>query len=220
MRQLPTAPPVDLPIEPWWTVCATPIALTLATDILSEKPLRPKAGSRRMQLLKPGPICGDGSTAWLTSSGAAAFVGGAQLDAGTAAEGEDVAKDSTGDEDSGGISKLHGSTMAADGDMHGFDDGGGAESGSADGWLSSVAREALVALSAVPFGRRPVSSLPSDGIRELYCEGLVRLEVPIAPFDKVAIPPLVGFVMNRVAHDPMERLLYQIFVSNDEMAEV
>ena len=46
------------------------------------------------------------------------------------------------------------------------------------------------------------------------------MEVPIAPFDKVAIPPLVGFVMNRVAHDPMERLLYQIFVSNDEMAEV
>jgi len=36
----------------------------------------------------------------------------------------------------------------------------------------------------------------------------------------VAVPPLVGFVMNRVGKDWMERLLYEIFVSNDETAEV
>jgi len=38
--------------------------------------------------------------------------------------------------------------------------------------------------------------------------------------DKLAVPPLVGFVMNRVGNDWMEKLLYELFVSNDETAEV
>ena len=33
---------------------------------------------------------------------------------------------------------------------------------------------------------------------------------------RIAVPPLQGFVMNRVGHDHMERLLYEIFVSSDE----
>ena len=38
--------------------------------------------------------------------------------------------------------------------------------------------------------------------------------------DRIAVPPLKGFVMNRVGHDHMERLLYEIFVSSDEVLAV
>ncbi|EOD40120.1 hypothetical protein EMIHUDRAFT_454298 [Emiliania huxleyi CCMP1516] len=65
--------------------------------------------------------------------------------------------------------------------------------------------------------------------------GLIMKQLPSAPppdlpledwwvaveaSDKLAVPPLVGFVMNRVGNDWMEKLLYELFVSNDETAEV
>ena len=33
--------------------------------------------------------------------------------------------------------------------------------------------------------------------------------------DKLAVPPLVGFVMNRVGNDWMEKLLYELLVERD-----
>jgi hypothetical protein len=44
--------------------------------------------------------------------------------------------------------------------------------------------------------------------------------VPIEDSDYVVVPPLEGFVMNRVLGDYFETLLYKIFVSIDEHTSV
>lgn len=46
------------------------------------------------------------------------------------------------------------------------------------------------------------------------------LDVPIEDDDYVVVPPLEGFVMNRVQGDFFETLLYKIFVSIDENTTV
>lgn len=46
------------------------------------------------------------------------------------------------------------------------------------------------------------------------------LDVPITAVDRVQVPPLQGFVMNRVMGDYFETLLYKIFVSIDEHTPV
>ena len=45
-------------------------------------------------------------------------------------------------------------------------------------------------------------------------------DVPIEDDDYVVVPPLEGFVMNRVQGDFFETLLYKIFVSIDENTTV
>lgn len=42
------------------------------------------------------------------------------------------------------------------------------------------------------------------------------MDVPITAVDRVQVPPLQGFVMNRIVGDYFETLLYKIFVSIDE----
>lgn len=44
--------------------------------------------------------------------------------------------------------------------------------------------------------------------------------MPIEDSDYVVVPPLEGFVMNRVLGDYFETLLYKIFVSIDEHTSV
>ena len=51
---------------------------------------------------------------------------------------------------------------------------------------------------------------------ELYNRGLIYFNIPIASTDLIVVPPLQGFVMNRVQGDYFETLLYKIFVSIDE----
>lgn len=53
-------------------------------------------------------------------------------------------------------------------------------------------------------------------IQSLYRKGLIYLDVPVSGDDKICIPPLRNFVMNRVCGDYFENLLYKIFVSVDE----
>ncbi|KAI1308996.1 Protein FAM91A1 [Halotydeus destructor] len=53
-------------------------------------------------------------------------------------------------------------------------------------------------------------------VRSLYLKGLIYLEVPIDDNDLIVVPPLEGFVMNRVTGDYFETLLYKIFISIDE----
>lgn len=53
-------------------------------------------------------------------------------------------------------------------------------------------------------------------IQSLYRKGLIYLDAPISGDDKICIPPLRNFVMNRVCGDYFENLLYKIFVSADE----
>lgn len=55
---------------------------------------------------------------------------------------------------------------------------------------------------------------------KLYNRGLVYLDVPISDDDCITMPPLEGFVMNRVLGDYFETLLYKIFVSIDEHTSV
>ena len=69
-------------------------------------------------------------------------------------------------------------------------------------------------------GALPAGELPRDALPALYSLGLVRYDVPVAACDRIAVPPLKGFVMNRVGHDYLEKMLYEVFVSNDEAMTV
>ena len=61
---------------------------------------------------------------------------------------------------------------------------------------------------------------PSHTQTELYNRGLIYLNIPIADTDVIVVPPLQGFVMNRVQGDYFETLLYKIFVSIDEHTNI
>lgn len=63
-------------------------------------------------------------------------------------------------------------------------------------------------------------AMVTDIIFLCYRKGLVYLEVPIDASDHISVPPLEGFVMNRVLGDYFETLLYKIFVSVDEKTSV
>ncbi|CAG0925644.1 unnamed protein product [Notodromas monacha] len=57
-------------------------------------------------------------------------------------------------------------------------------------------------------------------IHSLYRKGLIYLDVPIEKTDCVSVPPLEGFVMNRLMGDYLETLLYKVFVSLDDTTSV
>ena len=53
-----------------------------------------------------------------------------------------------------------------------------------------------------------------------FRKGLIYFDVPISEDDYVVVPPLEGFVMNRILDDFMEKILYKILVSIDEHTSV
>ena len=57
-------------------------------------------------------------------------------------------------------------------------------------------------------------------MHSLYLLGLIYLDILIDDNDHMIVPPLEGFVMNRVTGDYFETLLYKIFVSLDESTNV
>ncbi|XP_077991150.1 protein FAM91A1-like [Glandiceps talaboti] len=57
-------------------------------------------------------------------------------------------------------------------------------------------------------------------VHKLYTKGLIYLDVPMGDEDCIIVPPLEGFVMNRVTGDYFETLLYKIFVSIDEHTNI
>ena len=65
-------------------------------------------------------------------------------------------------------------------------------------------------------GPRPAGELPHEDVTSLYLQGLIYLDILIEDADQVVVPPLEGFVMNRVTGDYFETLLYKVFVSLDE----
>ncbi|XP_047514162.1 protein FAM91A1 isoform X1 [Pieris napi] len=69
-------------------------------------------------------------------------------------------------------------------------------------------------------GSQTAGTLDYNLVKSLYRRGLVYLDVPITGADKVSVPPLKGFVMNRIAGDYFETLLYKVFVSIDEHTSV
>lgn len=56
----------------------------------------------------------------------------------------------------------------------------------------------------------------SKYIYNIFLQGLIYLDVPLTESDRVELPPLEGFVMNRTMGDYFETLLYKLFVSIDE----
>ncbi|KAI3382646.1 hypothetical protein SNEBB_005389 [Seison nebaliae] len=61
-----------------------------------------------------------------------------------------------------------------------------------------------------------LGSLDKNLLISTYQLGFIFFHIPIYDSDLFVVPPLEGFVMNRVAGDFMENLLYQIFISFDE----
>ncbi|CAB4060243.1 Protein FAM91A1 [Lepeophtheirus salmonis] len=57
-------------------------------------------------------------------------------------------------------------------------------------------------------------------VLSLYRKSMLYFDVPIFEEDHVVVPPLEGFVMNRVLGDFLETLMYKIFVSIDENTSV
>ncbi|XP_017005957.2 protein FAM91A1 [Drosophila takahashii] len=68
----------------------------------------------------------------------------------------------------------------------------------------------------IDFGAQPAGKCDHEVVHSLYRKGLIYLDVPISGEDRISIPPLRNFVMNRVSGDYFENLLYKIFVSADE----
>lgn len=65
-----------------------------------------------------------------------------------------------------------------------------------------------------------VKDLDRDIVRGLYLRGLVYIDIPVSCDDKICVPTLEGFVMNRISGDIRENLLYKIFVTADENTSV
>lgn len=72
----------------------------------------------------------------------------------------------------------------------------------------------------IDFGSQTAGELDYNLIQSLYRKGLIYLDVPVTAVDRVQVPTLQGFVMNRVMGDYFETLLYKIFVSIDEYMTV
>lgn len=72
----------------------------------------------------------------------------------------------------------------------------------------------------IDHGCQKAGDLDYHLVHNLYKKGLIYLDVPIEDDDYIIVPPLEGFVMNRVLGDYFETLLYKIFVSIDEHTSV
>ncbi|XP_041045678.1 protein FAM91A1 isoform X2 [Carcharodon carcharias] len=72
----------------------------------------------------------------------------------------------------------------------------------------------------IDLGPQLAGILEHNVVLSLYNKGFIYLDVPISDDSCIAVPPLEGFVMNRVQGDYFETLLYKIFVSIDEHTNV
>lgn len=72
----------------------------------------------------------------------------------------------------------------------------------------------------IDFGPQTAGALDYEIVHSLYRRGLIYLDVPISGEDKISIPPLQNFVMNRVSGDYFENLLYNVFVTADEQSTI
>lgn len=81
-------------------------------------------------------------------------------------------------------------------------------------------REKVVLDSLIDLGPQKAGDLDKECVHSLYAKGLMYIEVPINDNDCISVPPLEGFVMNRVLGDYLENLMYKIFVSIDEYTPI
>ncbi|XP_063404273.1 protein FAM91A1-like [Mytilus trossulus] len=80
--------------------------------------------------------------------------------------------------------------------------------------------EKLIIDSIIDNGTQTAGEIDYEALHALYRKGYVYVDVPIDDDDCIIVPPLEGFVMNRVLGDYFETLLYKIFVSIDEHTTV
>ncbi|KAG8181508.1 hypothetical protein JTE90_018745 [Oedothorax gibbosus] len=80
--------------------------------------------------------------------------------------------------------------------------------------------ERVVIDKIIDNGAQKAGTLDVNYLKDLYRRGLIYLDVQIDDDDCICVPPLEGFVMNRVMGDYLETLLYKIFVSIDEHTTV
>ncbi|GAM20861.1 hypothetical protein SAMD00019534_040360 [Acytostelium subglobosum LB1] len=90
---------------------------------------------------------------------------------------------------------------------------------SADDERSCTAEE-LAILEELESSPKQAGIFDRDAALSLLTRGLIFVDIPISDTDTIAVPPLEGFVMNRVSGDYFESLLYKIFVSIDERTTV
>ncbi|KAI1901681.1 hypothetical protein AGOR_G00036900 [Albula goreensis] len=83
---------------------------------------------------------------------------------------------------------------------------------------SSAERKAIDKM--IDAGPQLAGSMEYNVVLSLYNRGYIYLDVPISDDSCISVPPLEGFVMNRVQGDYFETLLYKIFVSIDEQTNV
>lgn len=87
--------------------------------------------------------------------------------------------------------------------------------------VQTLSAEELAALDRlIDYGAQTAGSLDYEVVHRLYRRGLIYLDVPISGEDKISIPPLQNFVMNRVSGDHFENLLYNVFVTADEQSTI
>ena len=55
---------------------------------------------------------------------------------------------------------------------------------------------------------------------DLFTRQLIYFVIPVCDTDYIVVPPLQGFVMNRVSGDYFETLLYKVFVTINEHTQV
>ena len=55
---------------------------------------------------------------------------------------------------------------------------------------------------------------------DLFTRQLIYFVIPVYDSDYIVVPPLQGFVMNRVSGDYFETLLYKVFVTINEHTQV
>lgn len=80
--------------------------------------------------------------------------------------------------------------------------------------------EKLLIDKLIDSGGSMIGLLDKSHVVSLYSKGLAYLSVPVSDTDYIIVPPLEGFVMNRVTGDYFETLLYKIFVSIDENTQI
>lgn len=85
--------------------------------------------------------------------------------------------------------------------------------------LCSV-REKNIIDNIIDNGPKTAGEFDYDALHSIYRKGLLYVDVVIGDDDCIIVPPLEGFVMNRVLGDYFETLLYKIFVSIDEHTTV
>ncbi|KNC75179.1 hypothetical protein, variant [Sphaeroforma arctica JP610] len=85
--------------------------------------------------------------------------------------------------------------------------------------LCSEEEKAIVD-TLIDFGPMVACEIDRNILERLAVKGLLYLRVPINDDDCISVPPLEGFVMNRVLGDYFETLLYKLFVTVDETTTV